>query len=357
MMRIAAIFVLLQLSSVFACELCDGPGSSFVGLQEHVAKWPQVAIGVPVGQTDKGHTEFRITRMVKGEAAVGDMIVPRGVFVVLPGKAWMLLGPKGSRAGWRVLMIRSAAIDFVQAVPQLPSQDKLEKRLCAMVPWLTHPDPMVAASARKEFAKAPFSALKEAAAAVKPADLVVVLGKPRVSPASRSSLFLLLGAAGGANSRRLARWLKEPRMQEAQGYDALIAAWLMHSGPEGLDLVERLLADPKRDAATIGGAFVRALGFHARNKAGLKKSEVISALCRLLDVPAVIGATLDELVKLKAWSVLEQVRVAYERHKETAPGVTRPVLRYLAAHPGKQAARLHEQIEAAFLTAADPRDK
>lgn len=358
MIRTAAILVLLfVVRPAFACELCDGPGSSFVGLQEHVAAWPQVAIGEPAGQTEKGHTVFRITSVVKGGVAAGDLITSRGVFAVLPGKAWLLLGPKGSLEGWRVLMIRPAAMEFVRAVPQLPPGDQPKKRLRALVPWLTHADPMVAASARKEFAQAPFSVLREAASAIEPADLIEVLANPRASPAARGALFLLLGVSGGANRHGLARWLREPRMQAAQGYDALIAVWLMRSGPEGLALVQGLVTDPQRDPATVGGAFVRALGFHARNKAGLKKAEVISALCRLLDVPAVIGATLDELTKLKAWSVLEQVRVAYKRHKETAPSVTGPVLRYLAAHPRKEAARLREQIEASLLDRPDSRDK
>jgi hypothetical protein len=337
-----------------ACELCDGPGSSFVSLQNHISTWPLVALGEPVGRTREGRLQFKITRVLKGgrNLAIGARVAPRGASAVLPGHVWLLLGAKANFQLGTVLMLRPATLDFLLAAPRLPSTKEPAKRLRALLPWLRHADPMVAASARKEFAEAPFEAVRTVARYVVTDDLLATLAKPEAAATSRGALFLLVGLSGGpAERKRLGTWLQDPAMQRAPGFDALLAAWLMLTGPEGVIPIERILRDPKVEATIVGSAYVRALGFHARNTKVLRRPQVLGALHQLLNRPAFFGTTLSELVRLEAWGELEPVLAAYESQKAKAPWMVGPVLRYLAAHPSPEAKRAHDRIEQSLLGA------
>ena len=104
------------------------------------------------------------------------------------------------------------------------------------------------------------------------------------------------------------------------------------------------MSPAKVEQPVVGGAFVRALGFHARNEAGLERKAIVASLEALLAFPAFIGATIDELVKIEAWDALESVWAAYEAHHETAPWVTGSALRYLEANPTDEATRMHDRL-------------
>jgi len=346
------LLALVALPRADSCELCDGPGSSFVSLQNHISTWPLVAIGEPVGRTREGRVQFKITRVLKGgrNLVVGAKVAPRGASAVLPGHVWLLLGVKANFQVGTVLMLRPATLDFLLAAPRLPPTDQPAKRLKALVPWLRHADPMVAASARKEFAEAPFAAVEAAARDVVADDLITTLANPQAAATSRGALFLLVGLSGGASARkRLGTWMRDPAMQRAPGFDALLAAWLMLTGAEGLAPIQQLLRGPKVEPTLVGTAFVRALGFHARNTKVLRRPQVLAALHALLDHAAFFATTLHELTRLKAWGELEPILAVYERQKAEAPWLVGPVLRYLAAHPSKDAKRAHARIEALVL--------
>ena len=334
---------------VGACELCDGPGSNFVALQEHVERWPLVALGEPRGRTREGRVQFAVPRLLKGakNLALGATVSPPGATAVLPGHVWLLLGRKANFQGGTVLMLRPGTLAFLRAAPRLPSADEPAKRLVAMVPWLRHEDPMVSGSARKAFADAPYSAVREAAKVIDPDDLITSLADPERAPGSRGPMFLLLGRAGGPAARkRLGTWMIDPAVQKAPGYDALLAAWLVQTGRAGLAPILRLFEDPKLERAVVGGAFVRALGFHARNEDVLTKATITEALVRLLPEQTTFGVTLEELGRLEAWGTTERVLAAYKRHKADAPWTVGPVLRFLETQPGEEAKKRRERLMA-----------
>ena len=206
---------------------------------------------------------------------------------------------------------------------------------------------MVSGSARKAFAAAPYSAVKAAAEDVDPNDLVTSLADPDRAPGSRGPMFLLLGRAGAAPERkRLATWMVDPAMQRAAGFDALLAAWLVQTGEPGIREVEKLFRDPDLERAVVGGAWVRALGFHARNEDVLSKEAIVAALRRMLAERAAFGVTLEELARLDAWGERDAVLAAYERHKPDAPWTIGPVLRFLESSPGPEAKKQRERLMA-----------
>ena len=354
MHRMSAILLVLGVvcacrTSARACELCDGPGSNFVALQEHVARWPLVALGEPSGRTREGRVQFRVTRILKGDVTLqeGAKVAPPGATAVLPGHVWLLLGRKANFQGGTVLMLRPATLAFVRAAPRLPSEDKPAARLRALLPWLKHEDPMVSGSARKAFAAAPYRAVREAAKDVDADDLVATLADPTRSPSSRGPLFLLLARAGGPETRKLlGAWMADPAVQRAPGYDALLAAWLVQTGASGIEPVLDLVADPEVSAAIVGGAFVRTLGFLARNEDALPKPTIVATLQRMLPERTTFGVVVEELARLEAWEATDAVLAAYARHKPEAPWTVGPVLRFLEAAPGEAAKAKRERLAA-----------
>ncbi|MDA1196246.1 MAG: hypothetical protein O2894_13835, partial [Planctomycetota bacterium] len=311
----------------------------------------------PVGRTREGRVQFEITRILKGDKTLvpGARVAPRGASAALPGHAWLLLGQKANFVGGTVLMLRPATLDFLLATPRLPPADKPAERLSVLVPWLKHPDPMVAASARKEFAEAPFAAVRAAAERVTPEDLVPTLADPASAASSRGALFLLLGLVGGADERKLlSAWMRDTAMQRAAGFDALLAAWLFLTGPEGLIPIRALRAGSSTEAVIVGGAFVRTLLFHARNTEVLPRASVLAELTALMEDAAIYGVAVEALGRLEAWDRLPVVLAAYERLREQAPWTIGPTLRYLEAHPGEDAKAAHARLEASREPARDP---
>ena len=355
--RLVAVLglVLVAAAPASACELCDGPGSEFVSLQKHVETWPVVTLGKPVGRTPEGAVEVEVTEVLKGKAhvAVGRRLVVEKTVAVLPGRIWLVLGTVADPASGEILMLRPTTLAFLRAIPSLPPADDVGPRLRAFVPWLTHEDPMVSASARKAFADAPYEAVEAAARDVSVDALVPVLANPRRSASSRGAMFLLLGLAGRRAERKLlAQWMADRTSQHAAGYDALLAAWIMQTGPRGLVAIERLLRDPRTETRIVGTAYVRALGFHGRNGAALTRERIRAALRTLLDQPSAYGPAVHELRKLEAWEDTEAVLAACERNRKFAPWVLGPTLSFLEAQDSDEARALHAELEASVLDAA-----
>ena len=338
-----------------ACELCDGPGSSFVSLQNHIETWPLAAVAVPEHTDAEGRTRFRITEVLKGtpELRVGDRVTPEGKRVIAPRQLWVLLGVESDLALGTVLMLRPATASFLRAIPGLPPPDRPAERLRALVPWLQHADPLVSASARKEFAEAPYAAVRATARLVPLDPLLEVLANPRAAASSRGTLFLLLGLrAGPAERKRLGTWMRDPAIQAAPGYAALLAAWLMSTKAAGLEAIHRALAAPGADRGSIGRALVLALGFHARNEDDLSRLQILAELDRLLESEGLLEAIAPELVRLEAWGALEAVMSAYERSPGPSTLGREAVIAYLRAHPGRKAEAYRAALERAAAPAA-----
>jgi hypothetical protein len=317
--------VILVLSFVVrpseACELCDGPGSDFESLQERMEAAKAAALARPTGRTGVGQIRFTVTKVLKGERPfqVGDTVTPNGRYTIIPGRTWLLLASSDAARQALVVMLTPATLDFLEFVPTLPPKTKLAERLAALAPFLVHKDSMVAASARKAFAEAPYDAVHKAALRVDPDGLIETLSKPRTAPRSRGTLFLLVGLSGrAAHRKRLSTWMAEPSMQTAGGYDALLAAWLLMTGPDGLVRVREVRETEGADGKRIGRAFIRALRFHARNGEALTRAEAVRALEALQADPHLVRDAELALEKL------ETERLEAEAREKEAVGTEKP---------------------------------
>ena len=325
MRRFLSLVFLVSLSAVAEpCELCDGPDSSFEALQERIASSESAALARPTGRTSVGQIRFRVTKILKPGRAlgVGDSVTPNGRYALVPGRVWLLLARTSVARQSTVVMLSRETLGFLDALVELPPKTQPAKRLAALAPYLMSADSMVAASVRKAFAQAPYAVLEKAAAQVRPDRILETLARPEVAVYSRGALFLLVGASGDkAHRKRLGTWVADARMQAAPGYDALLAAWLLLTGPDGIARIEAVLgakdvASGKGDRARVGAAFVRALGFHARNAKVLTRAQVKAFLKGLQADPLLAEDAERELETLAKEKEEEEKEKEKEEERE-----------------------------------------
>ena len=335
-----ALVALLALtgSEAAACDFCTGGGRKFRSLQLEVESNATVALAHPIGRN-----RFKVEKVLHGRLAVGAEVVIEARLFFVPGATFLLLGEEAEAT--RVIVLRGAAAAFVEKLTDLPVDRTA--RLQFFLPYLTDSDPYIAASARQEFADAPYAEVKKLKPHMTPETFLKALASRSTPRASRGILLLMVGVSGSTKHiEKLEPWLADETLQQKPDYDALIAAYLLLRGPDGLAKMREVVAAiDENSRARPAIAFMKALRFHEREEKVLARAQIIATLRWLLRYPAFADATLFELQRHEDWEALPLVIELYEKHAEAHPSITRPVQDYSRACPGKEAAEFMESIK------------
>jgi hypothetical protein len=335
----ALALVLALTASTLACDFCMGGGATFTPLQREVAQNPTVALGELVGRVGEGRVRFAVTRVLKGTAP--DEVTLDVAMFFLPRVTYLLLGKKGPE---RAIPLESSGVKYVQRVLAEPPPAKGHERLLWFLPYVAEKDRLVAASARQEFAEAPYAKVK----ALKPdldAKRLMTWVKDRSTPAqSRGILLLLLGVSGSQEHLpQVEAWLEDVSLQGKPSYDALIATYLLLRGPDGLTRVRQVIESAEPGARTQPAiAFLAALRFLDREEEMLARDQFLGAVRPLLRHSAFAEVTVAELTRLKDWQSIDRVVALYGKHQRVA--LRKAVRDYLVACPDPRAKRMLEDL-------------
>ena len=334
------LLVVLAATAAYACDLCSPPPPEFKTIQDELQAAATVVIADPAGEDMRGRTVFVIREVLRG----GERLVP-GESVALDEPvtqhgSYLLFGGGGALDARRPRRIDRDVVEFASLVARRPTLVPEEpapwgRWLAQMVPHLTAANALIAASAGKEFADAPYAAIAAVRGRVDADSLLAALRSPETPARSRGALALLLGVCGSAaHADALALLLDDATQRAAEGHDALLAAYLMLRGPAGLPRLHEL-ARERLDAGDVrtGLNVLAALRFHARNTDVLPRAAILAEVRGLLDVDALAPAAILELATLQDWESLGAVMAAYRRLRPKGPMVLGPAARYVHECP------------------------
>jgi len=310
MMRwLFAASLLLASIGAAACPLCLGAYQS--SQADELVALSHAVLAVPAGNG------YRIVELIKGGRAAGGVIDESAVQLKIApsgnGKplllvrdetwpTWVSVGAIGAEHARWLRVIASGKRGTAM------NAGEWRDRVALMVPYLEHPDPLVAEFAYGELAAAPYAALLASRSRIAAPAVRRWLGDPAL--ASRQSLYLLLlGIAGDAkDAARL-----EPQLDatwdagDTANLGSLIAADLQLRGPARVAWVdEHYLRDSKRATPEIEAALL-ALSVHGNANAAIPRDRVIQSYRLFIkEHKDIAGFVAQDLAAWKYWDAVPE---------------------------------------------------
>ena len=214
------------------------------------------------------------------------------------------------------------------------------ERLRYFADYLEHPDPMIAADAFAEFARADYD---DVAAVADAFDMQAVrhwLIDADVSERRKGFYGLVLGLAGDDNDRAAnADLLKELLLADEgdfrAGFDGLLAGYLLLEKTAALDLIDRRCLEPGADDRPGDTRHaMAALRFYQQYGHHIPPERLRASMRLLLERPEFAAAAIVDLARWQDWSALDEVVACWDTsNDELRPATSRAVVGYLIANP------------------------
>jgi hypothetical protein len=371
-------FVLAVLASGFAgagiavaCPFCnvetqtlseETRGADAVVLAKLLKEAPASA---NAADPNSGTATFQIVEVLHGQESLKGT---KEIGVVFFGdssreKTYLVNGIGKDKIDWTTpLPLSAAAVNYVKQLPTVPQNGA--DRLVFFQDYLEHADPLLAQDSYDEFARAPYSELRDLKARMKHDRVVKWVQDPEVSPSRRRLYLTMLGICGSKADvpmletmiasdfetmkpaiEQMSRtalmmggpiglpvWIDAVQQEERRkklGLDALVACYLILRGPDGLELVEnRFLKNPHAEYTHIYST-IMALRFHGDENTGvLPKERLLASMRLLLNNADFADQVILDLSRWEDWSVLDRI-VEMFKTSDSKGYVRQPVVSYL----------------------------
>ena len=323
----------------WGCPFC--PQSLAPSLGEQMASAQVVVVAawvelVPVEGSEKKHTRFEITRVLKkhpqgpakGEAAIVPLERPgrKGALEI-----WFGAVNDGKLSWTYRTTATGSAIPYLEKAPA--ADVPIARRLEFYAGYLEHQDELLAEDAFREFASADFQDVKAAAASFNAASLREWLLNERI-PGARKGLYgLMLGLCGTAEDEAFLKQLIEPNVDEIRlGIDGVMGGYLYLTAGKGLPFIQQTkIADPNAPFPETYAAMqaLRFLWSYGGDR--VPREQVLKVVRGLVERPAVCDIVINDLARWKDWSVQERLMTLYGTKEYNLPTIKRAIIRYQLA--------------------------
>lgn len=338
-----ALVVALILASApaSACPLCLGGVVFAPGQQLDVAE--QAVLAAPAA----GGKQWRVIEVVKGSVAHPIIAEPvekvdqaaaarAGPVLLLRHEQW----PRWSPVGTIGVRYASWLRDLVATGPRSDRPDvEWRARVALVAPYLEDPEPLAAAVAYGEIARAPYGTLRPLRPRLDAAAIARWLDDPGLT-ARRPAYTLLLGIAGGpTDAARLEQRLDAAwASRDATNLGAMLAADLELRGPSRVAWVEeKYLTDRRRTMPEIS-AVVQALAEHGDENGAVPRARVIQAFhLLLLERPPMAGLVAAHLAEWGYWDAAAQFIALLQSNMPVDPATRASIVAYLERCPRDEA--------------------
>lgn len=291
---------------------------------------------------------FEIVNVLKGEELLknnGGAVVGSKIDVIYfgqdePGKLFFLMGSDSPNVSWNTpipLTDRSAA--YVAQLPGLAESGA--DRLAFFQQHFEDSEELLARDAYDEFAKAPYSEVKDLKDRMQHDKLTAFIKDPNVSPSRRRLYLTMLGVCGNEGDLPMleAMITSEDREQKS-ALDATIACYLTLHGPDGLPLIEEQFLKKADAEYTDTYAAIMALRFHGQEESRIPRERLVAALRHMLDRPQLADLVIPDLARWEDWSAMDRLVQLFKEADEQSSWVRVPVIKYLKECPLPEA-KLH----------------
>lgn len=341
-----------------ACPFCSAVSQTFseeIGAADAavIAKLSQPAPkspgAIPGGEVPK--TKFEIVQVLKGQNLLGKTRTFETIYFgdAPLGTLFLVMGIDPANLNWSTPVLMSQrGRGYLEKALKLPPEGP--ERLAFFQEYLEDGDEILARDAYDEFAKAPYGAVKQIKDRMHRDKLIQWVRDPKVTGSRRRLYFTMLGVCGNADDlQTLESMMRSGDREQKLGLDALIAAYLMLKGPDGMPLVESLfLSNPKAEYTDTYAA-IMALRFHGQEETAIPRERLLAGLRTMLDRPQLADLVIPDLARWEDWSVVDRLVTLFKNADEESSWVRVPVVKYLQACP-LPAAKTHLEE----LTKIDP---
>jgi len=393
----SALAVAWMAGRVSACPFCNAEtqtlteetrGADAVVLARLLKEAPATA---NAADPNSGTATFQVVEILKGQESLKDT---KEISVVFFGdsnreRTYLVNGIGKDKIDWTTpLPLSAAAVKYVKQLPNVAASGA--DRLVFFQDYLEHEDPLLAQDAYDEFARAPYSELRDLKPRMKHDRVVKWVTDPEVSPSRRRLYLTMLGICGSKSDVPMLEsmlasdfdvmkpemeqvtaiassmggpvglpvWIDAVQQDERRkklGLDALVACYLILRGPDGLELVEnRFLKNPRAEYTHIYST-IMALRFHGDENTGvLPRERLLASMRLLLKNPDFADQVVLDLSRWEDWSVLDQL-VEMFKTSDQKGYIRQPVVSYLTVaseQPGPIGAKAKAAI--AELESLDP---
>ena len=329
------------------CPFCSAASQT---LRQESLSMDAVAIAhlVTDGRIDiDGNATFEVESILRGNnlLEVGQKV--EAVYFG-PGKSdkkFLLLGVDPRNLVWSSpLPLSAEAVRYVESIQALP--DDPIARLDFYQKHFEHPDSLLARDSYDEFALAPYADVKRLKDKMNRQQLLEWVRDPAKSPDRKRLYYTMLGICGlPEDAEEFEDMIESQDPEKRAGLDALIAAYLMIKGEDGLKLIdEQFLANRKASYPDVYSA-VMALRFHGTEVEKLPKEAILKSMRHLLDAPDLADLVIPDLARWGDWSQIDRLSDLFKNANDDNSWVRVPVVNYLRACPLPEAKAKLEELE------------
>lgn len=257
---------------------------------------------------------------------------------------YLLTGADPPNIMWTTpLVLSERAHKYVTQVLSLPED---ASRLEFFQEYLEDEDEMLARDAYDEFAKTPYDGVIALKDKMHHDKLIEFIKSPTVPASRRRLYFTMLGVCGTeADAPLLHEMLTSSDRKTKAGMDAMLACYLLLTGEEGLEEVERLFLKNKEADYPDTYAAIMAIRFHGNEVDKLDKQRLIVALRHLLDRPDLADLVIRDLARWEDWEVMPRLVTLFKEADEKSSWVRVPVINYLRSCPLPEAKAHIEELK------------
>jgi hypothetical protein len=358
---LVALSLLVSLPAAVACPLCYEAARQLVTVGQQLDMADRVVLAVPTGDND----QFRIIEIVKGDDAVGGIIVDpvTGLDTAavrdrepsllvrdpLPPQ-WTRLGTiRAEHADWLRQLTATLLVKGDRPRPTWPlnmqtsfmlSYAGWRQRIMLVLPYLESSDPLAARIAWGELARAPYAVMDVARARIDAATVERWLEDPTLAP-RYAAYTLLLGFAGSAaDAERLEQRIQAAwNAHDATNLAAMIGADLELRGPSRVGWVEtKYFVDRRRTMPEIEAALL-ALNVHGEANRTVSRERVIRAYRAFIrERPPMAGFVAQQLADWDCWDATSEYATLLKSNVIKDPASEFAVVNYLQRAASAKAA-------------------
>lgn len=334
-------------SECVACPFCSAASQT---LRQESLSMDAVAIAslVSDGRLDiDGNATFVIERTLRG-----DSLLEKGQKVEAsyfgPGKTekkFLLLGVDPRNLVWSSpLPLTEDAVKYVESIQTLP--DDPIARLEFYQKHFEHPDSLLARDSYDEFALAPYEDVKNLKSKMNREQLMDWIRDPQISPDRKRLYFTMMGICGtDEDAVEFETMIRSEDPDKHAGLDALIAAYLMLRGSDGLKLIdEQFLTNRKASYPDVYSS-VMALRFHGTESDVIPKDAILKSMRHLIEAPDLADLVIPDLARWGDWSQVDRLTELFKTSNDDNSWVRVPVVNYLRACPLPEAKERLKELE------------
>lgn len=236
--------------------------------------------------------------------------------------------------------------DMVKYLHQLPAQsDPQPTRLAYFATNLEHRDPLIAIDAWAEFGNASYDDVVAVRDLMSPADLRLWIADKDMSPERLGLYGMMLGLSGGPEDAQflLSQMIESESLipvggQETLsrtfrfGAEGLMGGYLLLTGDEGLDQLEKTIALPADVPDTARHAFVQSLQFIWSYESDvISKARIQSSMRLLLQNSSMREIAITNLSRWEDWQSLPLLKAMFAKNCEGDRESQRAILQFAQA--------------------------